>query len=388
MRERQRLTCVVPPLILAMALLTTEASPQADIGAVGDATALGFIWPVGDPIILQVYACRACHPGGWPEYRAGINTHTGVDIRPAALDDIDYSVPVYAAADGRVESLVRFGRQTRGMGNSLILSHADGRYSLYGHLDSFEPGLSVGMSVTQGTRIGIMGNSGIGARQSEVTHVHFEIKDSPTVLDAPGGPLYMGYTPGHPDLYGYHDPRDAVEGIVEEPIDPVVTSAATGNALDVRGSPGEAYSIGEKTSIVDGVPGEGRFVASRKVFAEGRFWYFIHLPTGNEPLAPAARHNNGANGGWVDGDLITPAIPAASSVEVLSRRSLVRVCPSRSCSPVAIVHEGQLLAVTGSTGPGAGCGQPWYRIDLPESVAAPEGWVCGRSLGPAFLARP
>ena len=54
-------------------------------------------------------------------------------------------------------------------GNYVILSHADGFQTLYGHLTS--PSVTVGTTIAQGSVIGLSGNTGY----STGPHLHFGI---------------------------------------------------------------------------------------------------------------------------------------------------------------------------------------------------------------------
>jgi murein DD-endopeptidase MepM/ murein hydrolase activator NlpD len=85
--------------------------------------------------------------------------HNGIDLAG------ETGTPVVAAMSGRV-SMLGFNPN---YGRYLILSHAEGFQTLYGHLDGFRVGK--GARVKQGELIGTMGNSGY----STGTHLHFSI---------------------------------------------------------------------------------------------------------------------------------------------------------------------------------------------------------------------
>lgn len=80
--------------------------------------------------------------------------------------DIAGSGNILAAESGTV---VSSGWQSGGFGNAVVIKHANGLYSLYGHLASVS--VSAGQSVTKGQMIGVMGNTG----DSKGTHLHFEL---------------------------------------------------------------------------------------------------------------------------------------------------------------------------------------------------------------------
>jgi murein DD-endopeptidase MepM/ murein hydrolase activator NlpD len=85
--------------------------------------------------------------------------HNGIDLAGAV------GTPVLAAMSGRV-SMLGFNPN---YGRYVILSHAEGFQTLYGHLDSFR--VRKGARVKQGELIGTMGNSGY----STGSHLHFAI---------------------------------------------------------------------------------------------------------------------------------------------------------------------------------------------------------------------
>ena len=98
--------------------------------------------------------------------------HKGWDIAGAA------GTPVYAVADGEVKFA---GWNKRGYGNLVVIDH--GSYqTLYAHLRE-EPLVHVGQTVTAGTLIGRMGNTGF----STGPHLHFEIRLGSELVDP--GPI-------------------------------------------------------------------------------------------------------------------------------------------------------------------------------------------------------
>lgn len=100
--------------------------------------------------------------------------HTGLDIA-APLD-----APVGAAANGIVV-LATSSRDAAanlvGYGNYIVIQHADGYETLYGHLDQVL--VTVGEKVRRGQVIGLLGSSG----SSTGPHLHFEIRDNGVYVD-------------------------------------------------------------------------------------------------------------------------------------------------------------------------------------------------------------
>lgn len=91
-----------------------------------------------------------------------LKMHNGIDIAAPR------GAPVYAAMDG-----VIIRREfMNGYGNCIYIKHGDGRVTRYGHMNQFQPGLTVGSEVRQGAIIGYVGNTG----KSRGNHLHFEIR--------------------------------------------------------------------------------------------------------------------------------------------------------------------------------------------------------------------
>jgi murein DD-endopeptidase MepM/ murein hydrolase activator NlpD len=72
-------------------------------------------------------------------------------------------------------------------GNHVIEDIGQGRYVLYAHLgtNSIPRDIVVGATLKRGTRIGTVGNTG----SSTAPHLHFQVMDRPSVLDANGLPF-------------------------------------------------------------------------------------------------------------------------------------------------------------------------------------------------------
>jgi len=101
------------------------------------------LWPTTSRKISQYYKWR----------------HLAIDIAG------DYSSPVYAADDGRIEA-VGWGR---GYGNRIIINHGNGIKTLYAHESKMF--VKVGDSVSRGQTIGMVGCTG----WCTGPHVHFEV---------------------------------------------------------------------------------------------------------------------------------------------------------------------------------------------------------------------
>lgn len=95
--------------------------------------------------------------------------HSGMDISN------DKGTPVYATADGKIESAERDGSY----GLMILIAHESGYETKYAHLSKIL--VNAGQDIKKGQIIGEMGNSGL----STGTHLHYEvIKDNVTVNPA------------------------------------------------------------------------------------------------------------------------------------------------------------------------------------------------------------
>jgi murein DD-endopeptidase MepM/ murein hydrolase activator NlpD len=142
----------------------------------GHSTKYRFIWPEPQAQISQPFGPTTYwfEPpyGGYPHF------HTGIDLVEP------FGSPVFAADDG-VVALV--GSSSSGYGNYVVIAHAGGFDTLYGHLSTAL--VKVGQTVTQGTVVGLEGSTG----NSTGPHLHFELRVNqvpvdPTPYLPPGAP--------------------------------------------------------------------------------------------------------------------------------------------------------------------------------------------------------
>jgi murein DD-endopeptidase MepM/ murein hydrolase activator NlpD len=97
-----------------------------------------------------------------------VSYHMAVDIANAAA-------PPVAAGDSGVVAFA--GCVRYGYGCHVIINHADGFQTLYGHLSSYN--VDAGVSVGRGQIIGRMGSTG----RSTGTHLHFEVRKNGVLLN-------------------------------------------------------------------------------------------------------------------------------------------------------------------------------------------------------------
>src|SRR5207245_6423851 len=104
--------------------------------------------------------------------------HTGIDLA------VPLGTPVFAAADGVVlqAQAMQDGKGNLvGYGNYVLIQHADGLQTLYGHLLSYV--VKPGDVVARGQLIGLVGPTG----NSTGPHTHFEVR----IDDAPVDPVQL-----------------------------------------------------------------------------------------------------------------------------------------------------------------------------------------------------
>jgi murein DD-endopeptidase MepM/ murein hydrolase activator NlpD len=88
--------------------------------------------------------------------------HSGIDyVAPKGT-------PVEAVSDGRVVSAGWSG----GYGRLVVVRHAEGYETRYGHLSGFARGIRSGASVKQGQLVGYVGSTGL----STGPHLHYEVR--------------------------------------------------------------------------------------------------------------------------------------------------------------------------------------------------------------------
>ena len=131
-----------------------------DVVRLSKGVASRFVWPLEGEVV-STFGPRVHPVLGNREH------HDGIDI------DVPEGTVVHAAAGGEV---YYYGEQP-GYGNVLILEHAEGYYTMYGHLSSAI--VSVGRFVEMGQEVALSGNTGI----SSGPHLHFEIRNGEFPID-------------------------------------------------------------------------------------------------------------------------------------------------------------------------------------------------------------
>jgi murein DD-endopeptidase MepM/ murein hydrolase activator NlpD len=107
-----------------------------------------------------------------------VRAHRGVDYAA------NRGTPIMATADGIVQHRGPLG----GLGNAVVLAHANGFTTRYGHMNGFASGIRVGDRVSQGEVIGYVGMTGLATGP----HLHYEMIRNgrhvdPLAVDLPNG---------------------------------------------------------------------------------------------------------------------------------------------------------------------------------------------------------
>lgn len=135
--------------------------------ALRNIAASNYVYPVMGPRTSSSYGVRR-HPIN----KAARKHHNGIDLAAPI------GATIRSIASGHVIFADRFG----GYGNLIVIKHADGLTSSYGHCNTTS--VRVGQRVLAGDVIGTVGNTG----HSTGPHLHFEIR----INGAPQNPeLYL-----------------------------------------------------------------------------------------------------------------------------------------------------------------------------------------------------
>lgn len=183
------------PMVLA---LTGTVAHAGDFGLPVDCKAAGVECRV------QQYVDMATGPTERDPFcgSATYDGHDGTDIRVLSMRDVDKGVSVVAMADGKVlrlrdgepDRLVqttadRVAIANKECGNGLVVSHGDYEVQ-YCHLRQGSIGVTSGMQVKAGDKLGEVGASGL----AQFPHVHVTFRKS--------GAVYEPVTGNQPDMEG------------------------------------------------------------------------------------------------------------------------------------------------------------------------------------------
>ena len=142
----------------------------------------GFIWPVNTSKKISSPIGGRVSPGG-----IGSTNHKGVDIC-----NVGYTSSVFAVKSGKV-ILANTSGWGGGYGNYVVIDHGGGLTTLYAHMSVVK--VSPGDTVSQGTVIGVTGNTGA----STGPHLHYEVRTT-TIVNGKSVTVYqnpLNYLPGY-----------------------------------------------------------------------------------------------------------------------------------------------------------------------------------------------
>jgi hypothetical protein len=344
----------------------------------------------------------------------GAQFHGGIDVKCADRDPLDFDTPVKASQSGVVhkvfglenemanllrcgggwESSTHYGSEgnffgshhNHGFGMTVIIKHENDLFTLYAHLNCIEPGISPGVQVQKGQKIGIMGNSAYeyqycncgdcGAGKGFGPHLHFEIKDRGVLCDETDYGSNFAYTSAPPDQYGYRDPILFLNKSKIFHVRPFPVRVFRETLL--HPGPGTQYGrlTNARNSRADLYP-PSEFVVYRKAVSTSgecasEVWYQIYLPCLN---------TIGDCEGWICADNVaTSSRPVVEVVEA-NHELEVRARPSGNSKVVAKVYSGQKFVYSQTHSSGSGCESKWFRICLPTGTGYLSGWICGDHLG-------
>ena len=228
-----RATMIVPG-ILALALLTpalhASTAPSATL-----VLAKPIACDIGTTCFIQQYADHDPGPGA-KDYMCGHNVydkHDGTDIRLLDKAAEARGVAVLAAADGVVVNM-RDGEpdwaigefaqakvnMDKACGNGVLIQHANGWDTQYCHLRQGSVVVKPGQTVTAGTQLGLVGQSG----DAQFPHLHLSVRHERKSVDpfaygqtSCGKPASL-WAPGTADQMLYHDRQILNAGFAQQAI--------------------------------------------------------------------------------------------------------------------------------------------------------------------------
>ncbi len=152
-----------PPLPLGTAPpAAPQAAPPASDAQVSAIGRGRFIWPVRGEILSEF----GPKSGGQRNDGVNIQAQAGDAVRAAAAGDVVYA-----------------GDQVPGFGNLVLIKHADGWVTAYGHLSRVD--VKMQQRVTQGQQIGQAGSTG-GVPEPQL---HFEVRYAASPLEGRARPI-------------------------------------------------------------------------------------------------------------------------------------------------------------------------------------------------------
>lgn len=256
--------------------------------------------PLGDGFVIRhVYAAENTwfNPGWW---------HTAEDWYLQQGDST--GARVYAAAAGEIVYA-----DANYPGRVVIVQHADGLYSMYGHLDP-QLSVQVGQRVARGDLIGTVGRG----TERAAGHLHFEIRTFLTQreingsaprynykcgVNCPPGPGYWPINaPDHPSALGWRNPTHVIAGQAfgdqQDPLgEVVVATQPVSQSVTLWSAPPENRAERQALGELPLTPGDRYRLLAVRAGAEDTqetsaqnfdLWYKIQLSDGRSGWIQAA----------------------------------------------------------------------------------------------------
>ena len=136
------------------------------------------VWATSNYTDLDSSSGKKDYKGGVGPAAINYDGHRGYDICVGSFREMDTNaVPARAAAPGKVIEVddAHFDRNTSctGTWNYVLVEHANGFVSYYGHIKKGSASVKVNDMVTTGQALGIVGSAGCSTHP----HLHFEVHD-------------------------------------------------------------------------------------------------------------------------------------------------------------------------------------------------------------------
>ena len=154
-------------------LAAQYTTPEADLTAIyfqGDSQPGGYYTPSGQSL-RRTFLRAPLHFTRISSGYSKLRLHPVLN-RPMPHEAIDYAAPkgtpVWTVADGIVRRLGWMG----GLGRVVVIEHANGCQTYYGHLSKYGENLEVGSAVQQRRILGFVGQSGLATGP----HLDFRVK--------------------------------------------------------------------------------------------------------------------------------------------------------------------------------------------------------------------
>lgn len=207
---------ILPVLISFLIISTPVLADQPSLG-----------WPVacieGQNCWIVHHVDQDASPAA-QDFRCGhltYNGHDGTDIAVRDFATVQSGMDVHAALDGKVvrvrndvddhhgtkADLAAAKQSTKECGNLVSLLHADKWVTEYCHMKKGSVAVALGQSVTKGTRLGQVGQSGL----AEFPHLHFSVRHNNTVIDPFTGKGVTGCGVAGHELWDHKIPYEAVK---------------------------------------------------------------------------------------------------------------------------------------------------------------------------------